>query len=170
MRAGKLRHIATIQELPLGEAADDTFGQSGAEWRDVIARAWVGIEPLSGTELFRAQQVNPEITTRIRMRYRTGIRPDMRVVYRSKAYEVLAVIDVEARGRELELLAKVNPASPDVSTTGALSTEGPAFGIGMEGGGEILLDNGDPTSLTFGTEGGEVIALETGDGELLLEQ
>jgi SPP1 family predicted phage head-tail adaptor len=163
MRAGKLRHVAAIQELP-AETADDTFGQRAIEWRDLIARAWVSVEPLSGTELLRAQQVNPEITTRIRMRYRAGIRADMRAVFRGKAYEFLSVIDVEARGRELELLAKVNPLSPDVTTTGAITTEHPAFAFGLEGGGELLLDE----DLMFGTEDGDSVALE-GGGELLLE-
>jgi len=100
MNAGKLRHRVTIQQLV---ATDDGYGGITETWQDV-ATVWAAVEPLRGTERYRAQQVQAELSHKVTIRYRPGIKPDMRLKYGDRILEIEAVIDVEERHRWLELL------------------------------------------------------------------
>lgn len=103
MRAGELRHRITIQQLietrnELGEIIEQS-------WQD-FATVWAAVEPLNGREYFNSQQINAEITTRIRIRYRAGIKPNMRVVYGERIFDIQSVIDIEERHAEMHLMCK----------------------------------------------------------------
>jgi len=103
IRAGELRHRVTIQQNN-----NPTRGSSGEEipnWQDV-ATVWAAVEPLRGREFFESQQVNAEVTTRIRIRYRSGIAPTMRAVYGNRIFDIQAVINVDERNRELHLMCR----------------------------------------------------------------
>ncbi len=100
--AGILRHRVTLQECVSGQ---DEAGQPIDAWQDV-ATVWAAVEPLRGREYFAAAQVQAEVTTRIRIRYRKGIRPDMRVRYGERTYNINAVIDPEECHRELQLMCR----------------------------------------------------------------
>lgn len=100
MSAGKLRHRVTIQQLV---KADDGYGGIVETWQDV-ATVWATVEPLRGSERYRAQQVQSELTHKVTMRYRPGVKPQMRLLYGDRVLEIEAVIDVEERHRWLELL------------------------------------------------------------------
>ncbi len=100
--AAIFRHRITIQEHVTGQ---DEAGQPVDMWQDV-ATVWAAVEPLRGREYFAAAQVQAEVTTRIRIRYRRGIRPDMRVLYDGRLYNINAVIDPEERHMELQLMCK----------------------------------------------------------------
>ncbi len=102
MRAGQLRHRVTIQQKIISQ---NSFGEEVVTWSDV-ATVWAAVEPLRGQEFIEARQAEAEITARIRMRYRSDVRPDMRVVWGTHTYDVLAVIDVAGRGRELQLMCR----------------------------------------------------------------
>lgn len=103
MRAGKLRHIVTIQALPDDPVTNDA-GQLVSDWTDFATNVWAAVEPLIGRELFTAQQVNSEVTSQIRMRYIAGMDTRKRVVFEGVHYNVLSVIDPELRHIELQLL------------------------------------------------------------------
>lgn len=103
VRSGELRHRVTIQQKT---TAQDTYGQPIETWTNV-ATVWASIEDLRGREFIEARQVPAaEITTRVRIRYRTGIEPTMRVIYGSRTLEITAVIDPDGRKRELELMCQ----------------------------------------------------------------
>jgi len=105
MEAGKLRQRVTIQqEIPDIGGLDD-YGQPVPPWEDV-ATVWAAVEPLQGREYFAAQQIAAEVTTRITMRYREGMNPQMRIAYGDITYEILAVINPAERGRELQILCR----------------------------------------------------------------
>lgn len=110
MRAGKLRHPITIQR-PV-EARDD-FGSVTPTW-EIFATTRAEILGLSGREFFAAQQVNSEITTKIKIRHRAGILPTMRVLHGSTVYQLAApALDPTGRGEELHLLCTlVNEEAP----------------------------------------------------------
>jgi SPP1 family predicted phage head-tail adaptor len=141
MRAGSRRHIGVFQQTAPSSPEADTFGASAALWVDFAPETHVEIEPLTGTELFRAQQVNPEIEFRIRMLYRAGVEPEMRFVHGGDGgdvYEVVSVVDVDLRHRNLELLCKrVRDATASLTSISAepggfvMSEDG--FGINDEG-------------------------------------
>ncbi len=102
MRAGDLRHKVTIQQKTITK---DTEGIPSETWTD-FATVWAAIEPLQGREFFSAQAINAQVTTRIRIRYLAGISPTMRVSYGTRIFDIQAVIDVEERHLELQLMCQ----------------------------------------------------------------
>jgi len=102
MRAGDLRHRVTIQQAV--ESQND-FGEVITTWQN-YKTVWAAIKPLTGREYFASQQVNAEVSVQIQMRYIPGITPKMRIVEGSKVYEIEAVMDVEGKRKELQLLCK----------------------------------------------------------------
>lgn len=100
MNIGKLRHRVTIQNkvtLP------DGYGGVTSTWQDV-ATVWASVEPLNGRELYAAQQVKTELSHRVRIRYMSGIKPEMRIAFDNRTFEIEAIIDPEERHESLELL------------------------------------------------------------------
>lgn len=107
MRAGRLRHRGVIQYQALGSPQTTGSGAPNKVWTnldDGDGETWMSIEPLRGRELFAAQEHFAEVTTRIRIRYRSDVSAEMRVVHDAVNYAIGAVIDPELRHRELELM------------------------------------------------------------------
>lgn len=71
-----------------------------------VATIWATVADISGREYFQAQAVQSEATTRIKIRYRTGITPSVRVLYGSRIFNILSVIDKDERHRIIELICK----------------------------------------------------------------
>jgi SPP1 family predicted phage head-tail adaptor len=95
MTIGKLnRRIEILRFL----TARDEYGGSGGEWV-VAGRVWAKIEPMSGTEFFRAQQVTAETTTKITVRYNPGLDVTRRIRYGGKLYEIIGIGDEQASHR-----------------------------------------------------------------------
>jgi SPP1 family predicted phage head-tail adaptor len=102
MRAGDLRNRITIQDKTV---VQNTFGEEDITWTDV-ATVYAAIEPLRGREFLDSKMATAEVTTKIRIRERDGIRPEMRVVHGSTVYDIRAVIHVETRQREMQLMCQ----------------------------------------------------------------
>lgn len=102
MVAGDLRHRVTIQAPPL--TADAIRGVATGSPTTVAEKVPVKIEPLDGRELVQAQQVAAHVTHRITMRYRAGVTPTQRIVFGTRTYHVIAVLNLEERNRWLRLL------------------------------------------------------------------
>lgn len=99
MKIGELRHRITIQQL---SRIPDDMGGYEEQWQDVVS-LWAKIEPLRGRERFVAQQAQSEVTHRVITRYYSGIKPQMRVVYGSRSFDIEAVINVDEKNEWLEL-------------------------------------------------------------------
>lgn len=99
-RSGAYRHKITIEEHA---EALDSHGQAIKTW-STFAQPFAAVEPLSGQELFASAQYNAEVTTRIRMRYQSGVTPLMRIQYGSRIYNIEAIIDKSERTKELHLM------------------------------------------------------------------
>ena len=84
MRAGKLRQRVTIQDKSVSQ---NTYGEEVITYVD-WATVWAAVEPLRGREFLEGRQITAEVSTRIRIRYRSGISPEMRVKFGSKVYDV----------------------------------------------------------------------------------
>ncbi len=100
MQAGKLNQQIVIQSYTATRASN---GEEVRTWA-TVATVWASVEPLSGRELLAARDVRADVTTRIRIRYRTGITPKMRATMGSAVYEISEVIDRTMHHRDLELL------------------------------------------------------------------
>lgn len=102
MNAGELRHKITIQKL---ENSQDSFGQPVENWPDVVT-VWASVNPIVGKEFFAAETVNSEVTHRIRMRYKSGITPSMRVKFKDRFFSIKSVINYQERNIELQLMCR----------------------------------------------------------------
>lgn len=58
------------------------------------------IEPLQGRERFEAQQVRPEVTHQVRMRYVDGLSTRYRISYDGRTLNIAEMINVDERNRE----------------------------------------------------------------------
>lgn len=109
--SGKLRHKLIIQALQDVEDSDGSVQDSvtGAiiqQWVS-IAEVWGAIEPLSVREFTAAQSEQSKITTRIVIRYRTGVDYAMRVFHEDAAqyYNIEGVLADKDSGLEYLTLA-----------------------------------------------------------------
>jgi SPP1 family predicted phage head-tail adaptor len=110
LQAGQLKHKLDIEaELH----AQDSYGQTTQDWVVFISGLWASIEPLSGKEYYASQQVNAEISHRIKIRYKAGIKPNMRVKFGTDRYfNIVSVIDLNEAHREIHLMCtEVIPSS-----------------------------------------------------------
>jgi len=102
LHAGQLRHKVRIFSRTV------TRDAMGGTTESRLHRAWAyaAIEPLSGAERMTAQQLESGITHRVRMRPVDGITPRDCIVFGSRTLEIVDIVDVDSRNRELELTCK----------------------------------------------------------------
>lgn len=102
MKAGNLRFRAILEQAT---ETRDSVGAVVQTWA-AVATVWADIEPLYGRELIAAQQVTSDMTARIRMRWRAGVTPKMRIKQGARIFDILSVINLGQLNRELELMVK----------------------------------------------------------------
>ena len=100
LRAGPLRYLVTIEQLA---GTQDSTGAVNKTWTTVDT-AWASIESLGGFERQVADQIAAGANTRIRMRYRDGILPSMRVKYGDRIFDIIDPGDPDGMRRELSLI------------------------------------------------------------------
>ncbi len=104
--AGKLRHRITFQRFD-GESDDygDPLEADDSHWTDV-ATTWAAIDPVSGRELYAAEQSQSEVTHKVRLRYRPGLTTAMRISRGKRRFKILSIIDWEERHESLLMMCK----------------------------------------------------------------
>jgi SPP1 family predicted phage head-tail adaptor len=60
------------------------------------ATAWASVQPLSGSEYWRAQQVSSRISWKVRLDYREDLLQSDRIIYGTKRLEIVAVLSDRA--------------------------------------------------------------------------
>jgi SPP1 family predicted phage head-tail adaptor len=98
MRAGELKQRIELQ-IP-------TRSQSSGEWIDTYttqATIWGAVEPLSGNRLFLAQQANSQVQGVVRIRYRSGVTPKMRLKLGERIFQIISIINRDEANEELQL-------------------------------------------------------------------
>lgn len=103
MRAGRLRHRVTIQEFV--KLSEDGIGGSINEWINV-ATVWARVIPLNGRELVIAQQIMPETTHRVEMRYKGGLNSKMRLLHRGRVLDNISIKNIDELNKEIHLLCR----------------------------------------------------------------
>jgi SPP1 family predicted phage head-tail adaptor len=103
MRAGKLNKKISI--LNPVEVQSTVSGELTVTWSTYLKNRWASVSPLSGRELYIAQQYKAELDTTFTIRYSEGITPEMRIVYNESSYHIHSVIDPEEEHKELNILA-----------------------------------------------------------------
>lgn len=109
MRAGKLRHYVSLQEKSVTR---DAFGGEVITWVDRYTNAPVSIEPLKGTNLIAAQQVHPELTAVIRLRYLPDVSPQWRVKFGTRIFSIIGP-PIVSMTRDREMLLNVTEGMLD---------------------------------------------------------
>ena len=103
--AADYRHSVEIQH-DAGESKDAT-GAPTENWTKkytVPAAIW----PYRGKEFAADGRLISQGLTKIRMRYRSGITQAMRIVYDSRTFEIMSMVNVEERNIVLEFICKEN--------------------------------------------------------------
>ncbi len=106
MQAGKLRHRLAIQSET---RTPNTFGEQPITSWSTDGTVWGRVEPLSGKELLQAKEIHPEVTHRITVRGGTAITAANQILYDSREFAILSVLDLEERDIELRILCKEQP-------------------------------------------------------------
>lgn len=100
---GKLRHRVELQ-AEAAAGADDFGAPIEAGWA-TYAERWAEIVPLSGRELWRAQQSQPDATHQVTLRAAgLEVEPTHRLLFQGRAFHILGPPkDLDERGEVLEL-------------------------------------------------------------------
>jgi len=105
MRSGRLRHRVTVQRNT------PTRGDAGGRvdnWAD-LATVWASIWPLAGKEAVQGRAENAEVTHRVQLRWQSSLAdlsPRDRLIFAGRVLEIVGVVNVGERNRELELLCR----------------------------------------------------------------
>lgn len=69
---------------------------------------WAEIKPASGRERFFAQKLEMDITHRITLRFDPvlNLKPNMRVLFESRIFKILSIINRDERSRWLDLMCE----------------------------------------------------------------
>lgn len=109
MRAGRLRHRITIQRPQYDQ--DPATGEMVTTWVDAWDKVPAAVEPVSVTQFVAAAAPHNRVSARIIIRYRAGVEPDMRILYRGKVYDIQGVLEDAESGLDYLTL----PCSEGVS-------------------------------------------------------
>jgi SPP1 family predicted phage head-tail adaptor len=107
-----MRGAGTLDRLIRFEHAAETTSASGEvslTWA-LLVEVWGSKEPLTGRELFAAQQASAKVDTRFRVRYSPAVdevSPDetYRIICEGKTYDITSVLET-GRREGLEILAE----------------------------------------------------------------
>ncbi len=102
MIAGQLRHRLSIQSV--GSSLDD-YGDLSNSW-STDASVWGSIETIGGTEKDISSELVGVVTHKMKVRYRSGITPNSRILFDSRTFHIESVNNWQQRNIYLELLCK----------------------------------------------------------------
>lgn len=104
MNAGKLRHKCRLMTPTHANSA----GTVTTTWGTATV-CWGSLEPIRGREWTESHlSENAEVTSRFRMRYPNNVTivPTMRLDFGSRTFQIVSVINLGERNREIELMLK----------------------------------------------------------------
>ena len=103
LKPGRMNKRIIIQQEVVGNPPQDAYGVPNTTW-GTFATVWAAVEPLQGREFWAQQQVQSEITTRVRIRYLAGVTSKMRILYGSRILNIKSPIDPKERHAEMQLM------------------------------------------------------------------
>ncbi len=100
MNAGKLKH-RIILEIPA--RSKNSFN----EWITTYTTWWTGwgeILPAVGSSYYASKQLDANVDGVVKIRYREGVRPDMRIKYGNRYLSIVSIVQPQESRRELHLM------------------------------------------------------------------
>jgi SPP1 family predicted phage head-tail adaptor len=101
MNTGRLNKRVVIEKPTDGDA--DAYGEKAVTW-STLATVWAGVMPQGTREFYRAQQVHPEISQLLTIRYRDDVTPAMRVRFGSRYLYIEGVTNIDEANHEMQLI------------------------------------------------------------------
>lgn len=105
MNIGELRHRIIFQKLKEETTNENGFPLSDDERWDDFKTVWSAVYPLRGSEFWSAMAVQNENSVKFICRYITNINTDMRILYNSREFDIIGIIDVDERHKWLQIMA-----------------------------------------------------------------
>jgi SPP1 family predicted phage head-tail adaptor len=102
LRSGNLNREVVVEQR---STTKDTSGQQLDVWTQ-FCKTRAQIEQMSGAEVVSAGAQLGETMHQVIMRYRPGIRANMRLTYQGRILDILSVLDDFSQHRKLTLLCK----------------------------------------------------------------
>lgn len=100
----KLRHLVQFQTKT--GTQQDAYGENTPVFQ-LTAQVRADIQPLSGRELFLAQQVQADVTHKITTRYfLPKPAPTDTMLFQGRTFNLMSIQDIEERHLKFEILAK----------------------------------------------------------------
>jgi len=101
-RVGSKRHLGVINALVKSK---DAMGGRVRDWQE-FCKAWCSITPIRGNERWYSDEKHATSTHQVVMRYRHGINPKMRLFARERTFEIVSVINIGERDKEMILIVE----------------------------------------------------------------
>lgn len=102
MRTGKLRTLAQLQRRV---STDDGAGGSIVSFA-LVSNIYVDVSTEIGRELLEAKKLNARVSHFVVARYRSDIKPSMRLVYGQTVLDIQFAGDPTGRHRDLHLICE----------------------------------------------------------------
>jgi SPP1 family predicted phage head-tail adaptor len=104
MRAGRLRHKVSVQSR---SQSLNSYGEPSNSFSQVTdGSVWASIEPLTGGENPTGDSREAVVSHKIVMRYMENVSPTYRIVFGSRVFDVVSVINKDERNIGLELMCR----------------------------------------------------------------
>lgn len=102
MQVGRLRHRITIEQ-------NAQFQNTIGEWIDnwvPWAIVWAAIEPVTGRDFYITRQIDSQVDGKVRIRYREGLLPTMRINYQDRILHIVSLLVVRELKTEIHIFYK----------------------------------------------------------------
>ena len=102
MQVGELNKRVILQ---YATKVSDGMGGFTFSWVDA-ATVWCAIWPTSAREQVQSMKETMTISHRIRIRYRSVLRPDWRIKFGSRYFNIVSIINTSERCEWLDIMCK----------------------------------------------------------------
>lgn len=102
MRSGRLKHKGKIE---VKVKTQDAAGGATETWQK-HADVWFGIKPLNGNEKYVSHEKYATATHEITIRYVPGVKPDMRLVWGVRIFEINSALNIKEENKMLQLIVE----------------------------------------------------------------
>lgn len=75
------------------------------EWFDKY-ECWASVNPIAGREFYDVEKIDSGLSHRVRMRYKEGILPSMRIVFKGRVLHIESVINDYEKNSTLQLMCR----------------------------------------------------------------
>ena len=102
IKIGDLRHRIAIEQIA---RTSDGGGGAVIAWT-VLGEVWAAIWPRNASEKFELDRVAGRATHDIWIRFRSDVRPEMRIRFGARTFDIRGLIDAEDRGAWLKCVVE----------------------------------------------------------------